>query len=60
MKNKNKKNQLLFIKSTLTELTLDSLRNINGGIEFVEEPGTTNPKTTSITSNSSRPTKFNY
>ena len=31
MKNKNKKNQLLFAKNTLTELTPDSLQDINGG-----------------------------
>ena len=39
MKNKSKKNQLLFVKNTLTELTPGSLQEINGG----EIEGTTRP-----------------
>jgi len=50
MKNKSKKNQLLFVKSTLTELTPDSLQNINGGeLEVITKWPPTKTETTSMT-----------
>jgi hypothetical protein len=45
MKNKNNKKSLLFITSTLTELTHDSLSNINGGEEPIIKPWPRYPKT---------------
>ena len=49
MKNKNKKNQLLFVKNTLTELTPDDLQKINGGEDEAIITWPKRPDRTSIT-----------
>ncbi len=49
MKNKSKKNQLFFVKNTLTELTPDVLQNINGGEEAVTGWPPRKTLTTSLT-----------
>ena len=51
MKNKSKKNQLLFVKNTLTELTPDALQKINGGDEMLTDWPPTKTQTTTITRN---------
>jgi hypothetical protein len=49
MKNKSKKNQLLFVKNTLTELTPDSLQKINGGEEGLTDWPPNKTQTITIT-----------